>query len=78
MLFIMFMYEINKSCKTDINKLLIRYTKLQPVKMTACAFADDGTIMADTEENLQHNLNLWNKLSGNTKFQKPGYSQKII
>lgn len=54
MLFNIFMNEIIKSCKTEMEKMITRYRSLQPVNITEHALL----MISVTEQCLQQSLNL--------------------
>lgn len=62
MLFIVFMNEIIKKASNESKKLSVGYNRMRITKISECVFADDITILANNEENLQHNINTWIRL----------------
>jgi hypothetical protein len=64
-LFNIFIDEIIKTCKPDLNKLHVGFRQLQQITITECAFADDVVIMANTEKGLQSNVNSWDEILKN-------------
>lgn len=61
-LFITFIYEIIEECSLRTKKLHLGYRNLRGVDISEGAFADDIVIMADTANQLQKNLELWNNI----------------
>lgn len=60
-LFIIVMDDIIKGTRDKIKKVHIGYNKLRPVEIGECVFADDITICAKSERDLQINLTTWNE-----------------
>lgn len=59
LLFNVVMDDIIKKTKEKTTKLYVGHNKLQPVRVSVCAFADDVAIFAKSEKDLQENLNRW-------------------
>lgn len=58
-LFLIFMNEIIKDCSEQSKKISVGYNKMRNVEISECIFADDIVLLATSERNLQHNLNIW-------------------
>jgi hypothetical protein len=50
-----------KVCKRETKPLDMRNWLIKPVKISEVAFAEDLTLLAKSEEDLQHHLNIWNR-----------------
>lgn len=59
LLFICIIDEVIKESWSQTTKYTIGYYKLQPVKIEACAFADDIVLVAKSERELEININVW-------------------
>lgn len=59
LLFIILIDDVIKQNEKKIKKLEVGYRKLQRIAVSECAFADDVAVIASTERDLQHNLELW-------------------
>lgn len=61
LLFIIFMDEIIKNCKSKTPKIQIGYKNMQPIEISEGAFAGDIILTPKGEKELQIGLNIWNK-----------------
>ncbi|KAF6201218.1 hypothetical protein GE061_005665 [Apolygus lucorum] len=61
LIFILVMDEVLKECETKCRAFHLGNWRLQPVRFSALAFADDVMLLAKSEEALQHNLNIWDE-----------------
>lgn len=61
MLFIVYMDDIIKKCTEKSKKVRVGYINLNAVEISEWAFADDVAIIAGSQEDLQHNILIWNK-----------------
>ena len=52
-LFIIIMDDVIKATQKRVKSLLVGYNKLQPIKVSDCAFADDLVILAEKDSDLQ-------------------------
>lgn len=59
-LFTAFMDDIIRKCRPRIKKLDAGVRELKNVQISECAFADDVIVMANSERDLQRNMNIWN------------------
>lgn len=59
LLFIILMDDVIKQTAEKTKKLEVGYRKLHRTVVSECAFADDVVVLAKTEKDLQHNLDLW-------------------
>ena len=55
------MDEIMKACKSEIRPFKIGNWLMKPVTVSELAFADNLVLIAKSEEDLQYNLNIWNR-----------------
>ena len=55
------MDEIMKASKSEIRPFKIGNWLMKPTTVSELAFADDLVLIAKSEEDLQHNLNIWNR-----------------
>ena len=62
LLFITYMDDIIKETKKRTRSAAIGHRNLKTVKITELAFADDVVLLADSEESLQFNLNVWKEV----------------
>jgi hypothetical protein len=53
--------DIVKVCKRETKSLDMGNWLMKPVKISEVAFADDLILLAKTEADLQHHLNVWNR-----------------
>ena len=60
-LFIILMDEVLKQCDKKTKKLHVGYNKLKPSCISECMFADDIALLASNEDDLKHNLEVWNE-----------------
>ena len=66
LLFVLFLNEVIKECSEKSKKINVGYHRMRTVCISECVFADDIVVIANNEEALQHNIELWIKsLSGN-------------
>nr|CAH7761708.1 unnamed protein product [Callosobruchus chinensis] len=61
-LFIIVLDEAMKETRQTTRRLQVGYRNLLPVEISECSFADDLAIFANTESDLQRNLNIWNNI----------------
>lgn len=59
LLFICAMDEAVKESQPKMEKFVIGYKNLQPIRIETCVFADDILIFANSENNLEKNVNAW-------------------
>ncbi|XP_068082743.1 LINE-1 retrotransposable element ORF2 protein [Anabrus simplex] len=59
LLFIVYLDHIMKLCHEKIKKLTVGNYLMRPVRFSDLAFADDLIVVASSEQNLQHNINVW-------------------
>ena len=65
----MYMDNIIKQNEIEVKRTFIGYKHLKPVTISEGIFADDLVLIAETKEQLQNNINIWNmnlKKSGMT------------
>lgn len=62
LLFIIFMNEIITKATKQSKKIDVGYNRLQNITMSECIFADDMVLIANNQENLQYNIDIWSKL----------------
>ena len=55
------MDEIMKACKSEIRPFKIGNWLMKLTTVSELAFADDLVLIAKSEEDLQYNLNVWNR-----------------
>ena len=61
LLFLSAIDEVVKRCKHEFKKYYVGYYNLRPINAEICLFADDVALMADSEEKLQYNLEVWSR-----------------
>lgn len=71
-LFNVLMDDIIKEVKKKTRKLQAGYRKLEVLRIGECAFADDLTILARNEEDMQYNMEIWK-----TELEKQGLKINI-
>jgi len=54
-------YNIVKVCKRETKSLDTGNWLMKPVKISEVAFADGLILLAKSEADLQHHLNVWNR-----------------
>src|SRR5436190_5711773 len=61
MLFILFLDNIIKNIKDKTKKVEAAYYNLTRMTISECVFADDLAILTKSEEDMKHNLKVWNE-----------------
>ena len=59
LLFVLFLNEVITECSEKSKKINVGYHRMRTVCISECVFADDIVVIANNEEALQHNIELW-------------------
>lgn len=78
MVFILFVDEILRKCQLDTKRTYIGHPNLQDIRVSEYTFPDDVVIIAESEEAVLKNPNIWNKILTGSRMETNITKTKIL